>query len=124
MNAALSAISVETFDIIIIDVDLGDSAGLDVVTHLGETGRFCAVILVTGFSSERGAVDAIRGGVYDYISKAELSAARLAHVLDGGLRWAAAQFALAKADHQLRQRSLYDSLMELPNRDLFFDRLE
>lgn len=124
LSAALTAITHQTFDIIIVDGDLGDGAGMDVVAELGETGSFCPVILVTGFSTERGAVNAIRGGVYDYIPKKDLDAARLTQVIAGGLRWATAQVQLAKADRQLRQRSLYDTLTELPNRDLFFDRLE
>ena len=124
LSAALTAITHQTFDIIIVDGDLGDGAGMDVVAELVATGSFCPVILVTGFSTDRGAVNAIRGGVYDYISKKDLDAARLNNVIAGGLQWATAQVQLAKADRQLRKRSLYDTLTELPNRDLFFDRLE
>ena len=124
LHTALAAMSEESFEIIIVDGDLGDGTGLDLVSHIGERNNCCVVILVTGFSTERGAVDAMRSGVYDYISKDELNAARLTEMITGGLHWAKAQLARARADRQLRRRSLYDSLTELPNRDLFFDRLE
>ena len=124
LTTALTALSHKNFDVIIADADLGDGAGLDVAAHLGASGHLCLVIIVTGFSTQRDAVNAIRGGVYDYISKQELDVARLTQVIASGLRWIAAQAELAEADRQLRRRSLYDTLTELPNRDLFFDRLE
>jgi diguanylate cyclase (GGDEF)-like protein len=111
------------FDIIIVDYRLGDGEGLEIIGHLGGPNNTCPVILVTGFNTERGAVAAIRRGVYDYIPKAELDPARLAQVVAGGLRWSAARAQLLESERELRRRSLYDSLTELPNRNLFHDRL-
>ena len=122
---ANAAILEAPFDTIIVDGRLGDGDGLELVSQLNiEKNAVCPVILVTGFSNERDAVKAMREGVYDYIPKHELDANRLVPAVQNGLRWARVQNKLLEAEQELRRRSLYDSLTELPNRDLFFDRLD
>ena len=122
---ANAAIKEGPFDAIIVDGRLGDGDGLELLSQISvEDNIICPVILVTGYNTERDAVRAMRHGVYDYIPKHELDAARLVPVVQNGLRWADAQAKLFDAEQQLRRRSLYDSLTELPNRDLFFDRLD
>jgi diguanylate cyclase (GGDEF)-like protein len=122
---ANTAIQEGPYDTIIVDGRLGDGEGLELLSGLNADQEIvCPVILVTGYSTERGAVKAMRQGVYDYIPKHELDAARLVPVIQNGLRWASAQAKLDEAERQLRRRSLYDTLTELPNRDLFFDRLD
>ena len=54
----------------------------------------------------------------------KLDANRLSQVVMNGLRWATSQAQLFEAERELRRRSLYDTLTGLPNRNLFFDRLE
>jgi diguanylate cyclase (GGDEF)-like protein len=122
---AIAVLKKQNFDTIIADSRLGDGEGLDILKFLANhSGTICPVILVTGFSSERDAVNAMRSGAYDYIPKHELDANRLVHVVLNGLRWASSQTALYEAERELRRRSLYDTLTEMPNRNLFFDRLE
>ena len=122
---ASAAIRQGPFDAIIVDGRLGDGDGLELLGQIGVDQDFiCPVILVTGYNNERDAVNAMRCGVYDYIPKHELDASRLVPVIQNGLRWASTQAKLFEAEQLLRRRSLYDSLTELPNRDLFFDRLD
>jgi len=122
---ANAAIQETPLDIVIVDSRLGDGDGLELLSQLSvEKNLICPVILVTGYSNERDAVKAMRQGVYDYIPKHELDANRLVPAIQNGLRWAQSQTKLLAAEQELRRRSLYDTLTELPNRDLFFDRLE
>jgi diguanylate cyclase (GGDEF)-like protein len=122
---ANAAVQETPFDTIIVDSRLGDGEGLQLVSQLSaQKNKICPIILVTGYSTERDAVTAMREGVYDYIPKNELDASRLVPAIQNGLRWAHVQAKLLQAEQELRRRSLYDTLTELPNRDLFFDRLE
>lgn len=122
---ANAAIKEGPFDTIVVDGRLGDGDGLELLSQISaDQDLICPVILVTGYSTERDAVKAMRSGVYDYIPKNELDASRLVPVIQNGLRWACTQAKLFEAEQLLRRRSLYDSLTELPNRDLFFDRLD
>ncbi len=122
---ARAAIKEHPFDTIVVDGRLGDGDGLELLAQISAgQDLICPVILVTGYNNERDAVKAMRSGVYDYISKQELDASTLVPVIQNGLRWALTQAKLFEAEQLLRRRSLYDSMTELPNRDLFFDRLD
>src|SRR5918997_6616996 len=57
-------------DLILLDVNLPDGTGLDFLRELGEAGEeMPPVILITAYGSERMAVEAIKAGAYDYLSK-------------------------------------------------------
>lgn len=67
---ALSRISRGGVDLIILDFRLPDNmTGLDVHAKLKDTGEDIPVILVTGFSDEQIAIQALRAGVRDFVSK-------------------------------------------------------
>jgi diguanylate cyclase (GGDEF)-like protein len=80
--------------------------------------------MITGLGDEGVAVQAMREGAYDYLSKTSLQPARVQAVIEGSLRWAEMEAELGQARDRLHQLSLYDTLTGLPNRNLFFDRLE
>lgn len=113
------------FDVIFLDYHLGDCLGVDLLDIIrnAQSGP-CPIIMVTGRSNERGAVEAMRNGVYDYLSKSELSWEQIARAVEGGRAWSDLQRQLRSTQARLEHLSLFDSLTELPNRNLFFDRLD
>ena len=57
------------FDIVITDVRMGEKDGMDVLRSFRKTSPETSVIVVTAFGSIDTAIEAIREGAFDYISK-------------------------------------------------------
>jgi two-component system response regulator AtoC len=57
------------FDLIITDVRMGDKDGMEVLRSFKKISPETAVIMITAFGSIETAIEAIREGAYDYISK-------------------------------------------------------
>src|SRR5689334_2561591 len=56
-------------DLLILDVQLPDGNGLDVLRKIRERSTRPAVVIVTGHGGEKVAVEALRLGADDYVSK-------------------------------------------------------
>lgn len=65
-HASLSANSIQ---IVISDMRLGDGNGLDLLKHIRQDYPEIMFILVTAYASADSAIDALKFGAYDYITK-------------------------------------------------------
>jgi two-component system, NtrC family, response regulator HydG len=70
-NAAkgISKFTEEKFDIVLCDYRLGDKDGKDVLVKIKEINPLTVVIIITGYSDIKTAVDVIKLGAFDYITK-------------------------------------------------------
>ena len=59
----------ENFDIVICDYRLGDKEGKDVLQEIKAISPKTIVLIITGYSDIKTAVDVIKMGAYDYITK-------------------------------------------------------
>jgi two-component system repressor protein LuxO len=66
---ALESIERLSPSVIVIDVNLPDGSGLDLMRRIKERPQPCEVVLVTGMASVNMAVEAMREGAYDFIMK-------------------------------------------------------
>ncbi len=66
---ALAAVSEHTFDLIISDIVLEGTSGIDLLRRIREMGVECPVVMVTGYPNVETASEAVRLGAFDYISK-------------------------------------------------------
>jgi len=57
------------FDIVITDVRMGEKDGMEVLRSFKKTSPEASVIMITAFGSMDTAIEAIREGAFDYISK-------------------------------------------------------
>lgn len=122
--SALEALKRGGFDFVFLDFKLEDGDGRDIVPDIHKANQACLIVAVTGSGNERVAAEAIKSGIYEYLPKFELTAIRVKQTIDDGLRMAEMQRKLRETESLLQRRSLYDALTDLPNRNLFFDRLE
>ncbi len=67
--AARAAIERQTFDVAIIDYNLGDTTGLDVLEILRERSAATVPILLTAYGTVDLAVEALKNGAYDFLQK-------------------------------------------------------
>lgn len=68
-SAALGEIARGGPDLVICDIQMPGMDGLTLVKRLAEQGNPPPVIMMTAYGSERIAVDAMKAGAYDYVSK-------------------------------------------------------
>jgi len=68
-RAALETLRTRQADMALVDVRMPDVNGLDVLREIREVAPECAVVLMTGYAAVDTAVEAIKLGAMDYLSK-------------------------------------------------------
>ena len=68
-EAAIEALQSGNFDLVLCDILLGPKTGLDVLNHITGHHLSCQVVMMTGAPSAETAVEALRHGAYDYLTK-------------------------------------------------------
>lgn len=68
-NAAIEKLHEGPFDVVVSDLKMGGSTGLDVLKTAKTLHPTCAVILMTAFGSVSTAVEAMKAGAFDYVQK-------------------------------------------------------
>lgn len=68
-GARAREVAVQGFDVALVDVTLPDSTGLELLRELKAGDDLREVLLVTGNASVEDAIEAVKGGAYDYIVK-------------------------------------------------------
>ncbi len=69
VQEALEAIAREGPDLVLLDYRLPDQSGLEVLRSMRKTSARVPVVMITAHASIGGAVEAMKEGAYDYISK-------------------------------------------------------
>ena len=130
---ALAALSEQTFDLVVSDIDMGRMSGLELVPRVHSLSPDTVVVMISGNQDIEFAIQALRVGAFDYITKP----IDLRHV-EASVERALKHSELLKEKRRykeqleelLQQRTAevdwlayYDTVTQLPNRALFEDRL-
>ena len=78
---AIAQLQTRRADLVLVDLRMPDVGGLDVLRAIRDIDPRCQVVLMTGYASVDTAVEAIKLGALDYLSK-PLDFARLEQLLD------------------------------------------
>lgn len=75
---AIRSVKGKAFDVILLDVRMPDASGLDVLTQVKRILPEAAVIMMTAYGTVKTAVEAVKNGAYDFLTKPfELDEVRL-----------------------------------------------
>jgi diguanylate cyclase (GGDEF)-like protein len=130
---ALNALSQQEFDLVISDIDMGGMSGLELVPRVHSLAPDTVVVMISGNQDIEFAIQALRVGAFDYISKpidlrhVEASVERaLKHnelLKEKRLYKEQLENLLQQRTAQVDWLAYYDTVTQLPNRALFEDRL-
>jgi len=73
LNDGLNALVKEEFDILLLDLNLPDSTGLDTFASVYDQAPEIPVVILTGFDDEDLAIRAVREGAQDYLVKGQVN---------------------------------------------------
>src|SRR5688572_6516776 len=76
-SEALDMLASDSFDCVLLDYNLPGGDGLQVIRKMRENGVRTAVVALTGHGDEQTAVELMKAGAADYVSKKTLSPDRL-----------------------------------------------
>jgi DNA-binding response OmpR family regulator len=82
-QAAISLIEQQRFDVALVDLRLTDMDGLEIVRRLRQIAPGTSVIILTAYATLDSAVEALRQGAHDYLTKPFDTGELLTSVADG-----------------------------------------
>jgi two-component system response regulator HydG len=68
-NKGIAKFKESKFDVVLCDFRLGDKEGREVLREIKQIDPYAVVIIITGYSDIKTAVDVIKSGAFDYITK-------------------------------------------------------
>ncbi len=77
MKTALSRLQSEEFDVVLLDLVLPDSNGLDTFIQIHEHAPLIPIVVLTGIADETLAIRAMQAGAQDYLVKGQVSGSEL-----------------------------------------------
>jgi|GEM_PF-625412 len=66
---AVNLIGEETFSVVLTDIRMPEKSGIDLLGHIRQINKDIPVVLMTGFASLDTAVEAVKQGAFDYLTK-------------------------------------------------------
>ena len=116
LEGAFGRLDAGSFDIILVDLSLPDSSGLQTVERVRNRVSDVAVVVLSGQDDEETALQALEIGAEDYLVKGRDNGEVLARAIRYSMQ-------RKRAEQQLDYLKNYDRLTGLANRSLLRDRL-
>lgn len=81
LSDALKQVAAGAFDIVLLDLGLPDSEGLDTFVRAHEDARGLPIVVLTGLDDETAAIQAVQAGAQDYLVKGQVEGPSLVRAL-------------------------------------------
>lgn len=121
---AVIALDIAEYDCVLFDVGANPEPAIALKESLKGHPNASPVIVVSDQLSSNDMVGLLRHGISDCISSDDLKIDKVVRAIWNATRAARTERALTLAENQRSFNALHDNLTGLPNRSLFFDRLE
>lgn len=114
LSTAMEMLEQNSFDIILLDLILSDSYGIDTFKKVFDKYKGIPIVILSGITDELVALDAVRKGAQDYLMKNEITPILLKRIIN---------YAIERNQlmNKLNQKSITDDLTELYNRRGFLN---
>lgn len=124
LQSALSRLTAGEYDVMLLDLSLPDSHGLDTVRTVHTAAPNVPIVVLTGHDDERQAVRSVQEGAQDYLVKGRVDGNLLARSMRYAIERHRMLTELAQARKVEHYIATHDVLTDLPNRQLFQERLD
>jgi PAS domain S-box-containing protein len=107
LSAALDLLKSSSFDVVLLDLGLPDSQGMDSVNRIQAQTPQVPIIVLSGLDDERTAIQAVQIGVQDYLIKGQVDASLLVRSIRYALERKKAERQLQATE--LRYRTIFEN---------------
>src|SRR5687768_7811391 len=131
---ALAVLANVEFSLVVSDINMSGISGFELVPRISQMAPDTVVVMISGQQAIESAIEAMRVGAYDYITKpldirhvrAAVERAMTHHDLLTQKRQYENHLEelVEKRTAEVQHLAYYDSLTDLPNRTLFADRIK
>ncbi|MDO8302137.1 MAG: response regulator, partial [Sedimentisphaerales bacterium] len=121
LKDALAKLSSEHFDVLLLDLSLPDSTGLETVSAIQKISKHIPIIVLTGNEDEELGIEAVRKGVQDYLVKGQIPERLLIRAIEYAIERKQAEDQLRAANEEMeekvrqRTRDLQNTVSALQN---------
>jgi signal transduction histidine kinase len=109
LDVAIQCLNNQCFDIVLLDLSLSDSFGLDTLKKLQESVPDIPVVVLTGADDRSVALQAMATGAQDYLVKDQISAPLLERAIRYAIERKKAEVQIIKQERELNQLKLIHS---------------
>ena len=111
LHEAIAQLSKQPFDVVLLDLSLPDSRGLETLTRLREVAPDTAMVVMTGLDDEAIALESVRLGAQDYIVKGQITTQLLVRTIRYAIERSQTFQMLRESER--RFRAIFDSSFQL-----------
>ncbi len=119
LSSGLTRLAQESFDVVLLDLSLPDSQGLDTVVRAHAQAATVPIVVLTGLDDEELAMQAMRSGAQDYLLKDQLNGQLFSRAIRYAIERKQTETEIRKLNAELERRvAQRTTQLEAANRDL------